>query len=104
MERSVRLKPSVGVTRQAASLGPPLLHLPDAADAMLAEKRDPRRPGALAKASSLVERLVQQAPASAPGLKTDHADLVSRALAILAEEAATWQAREGAKPATRSIR
>jgi len=92
------------VARQAASVAPPLLHLPSAADAMLAEKRNPRRPGALPKASDLVDRLFQQAPVSAPGLIRDHADLVSHALAILAEEAATWQARECAKPATRSIR
>src|SRR5262249_1167299 len=104
MGRTAQSKPVAGVARQTALLALPLSHVASAVEATLAEKRHPHRAGAFPKASLVVDRLLQQAPAPAPGPTGDHADLVSRALAILAEEATTWQAREGAKTATRSNR
>jgi hypothetical protein len=70
----------------------------------LGPQYDSRRSGAPRNASRSGDPSAQQAPPPAPLLMTDPGDLVARALAILAEEDETWQARWSLNLAPRSIR
>jgi hypothetical protein len=111
MYRGAFLKAAAGEQRPAAG-ALPLPHLPrfiDAAAAQTGAKRerlrgDAHRSGATQNASRFGEPSVEQSPPSALGVMADPGDLVARALAILADEDETWQARQGANLARRSIR
>jgi hypothetical protein len=116
MDRSALLKAAVGDQRRPALGALPLLHLPGFVDAAAAQtgapqkherfwglRYDARRSGAPQNASRLGAPSEQASP-SAPDPMADPGDLVARALAILAEEDETWQARRDLNLAPRSIR
>jgi hypothetical protein len=102
------LKPAAGDRRQPAALE--LSGLPRfeaaAAQTGASEKREPSRGGAeqSTRRNAIGGPPVNRSTASVPSIIANPADLVARALAILAEEDETWRARRGPYLAPRSIR
>jgi hypothetical protein len=93
MNRRTLLNGAAGVLRQPTTGALPLAHALDFVGA--AAGKTPQ------SASRFGQPLAQPLP---PVLMTDPADLVARALEILAEEDAAWQARQGLNRPARSIR
>jgi hypothetical protein len=90
MDRDAFLKAAAGTQRAMGTLSPS--PLPGSADAGLRQARD-------------AQRAVGQAMPFAPNAGiTDPADLVARALAILAEENELWQTRRAGSPSPRGSR
>lgn len=97
MDRTTHLRG--GDQGQAAPTSSSLTDLPGfVIDAAAPQASDPRRLMTLQNASR------HGVPPSAHGSAADPGALVARALAILAQEAEIWKAREGAKLAPRSVR
>ena len=93
MNRRTLLNGAAGVLRQPTTGALPLAHVPDFVGAAAGQS-----PQSVARFG---QPLAQPLP---PVLMTDPADLVARALEILAEEDAAWQARRGLNRPARSIR
>jgi hypothetical protein len=96
MNRRTLLNGTAGVLRQPTTGALPLADVPDFVGA--AAGQTPQ------SALRFGQLLAQQAQPAPPPLITDPADLVARALEILAEEDAAWQARRGLNRPARSIR
>jgi hypothetical protein len=93
MNRRALLNGAAGVLRQPTTGALPLSHLPDFVGA--AAGQTPQSASRFGQSS---------AQTALPLPTTDPADLVARALEILAEENDAWQARQGLNRPPRSIR
>jgi hypothetical protein len=102
MYRSAFLQTAAGDQRQPAPGVLPLSHLPGFVDAAAAQVGNALRSVTPANASPGAERLARQVPGWC--ISAEPGDLVARALAILAEDAETRQARGCANVSLRSIR
>ncbi len=80
----------------------PFTRLPGCFDVVSASRCPTRRLGEMA--SRIGSASMPQARPSAASVSADPSDLVTRALAILAEESGKWEARRGSNPAPLSTR
>ncbi len=93
MNRKALLNDPAGISRQPATEALPFAHLPDFVGAAAVQTH-----------RSALNFEQHSAQPALPLLMTDPADLVVRALEILAEENDAWRARRGLNRPPRSIR
>ena len=82
----------------------PFTRLPGCFDVVSASRCPTRPLGEMQDASRIGSASMPQARPSAASVSADPSDLVTRALAILAEESGKWEARRGSNPAPLSTR
>jgi hypothetical protein len=82
----------------------PFTRLPGFLDVVYASRCPTRRLGEMQDVLRIGPATMPQAQPSAASVSADPSDLVTRALAILAEESEKWKARRGANPAPLSTR
>lgn len=93
-----------GYDRKSNPEALPFTRLPGCLDVVYASGRPTRRLGEMQDASRIGPASMPRAQPSAASVSADPSDLVTRALAILAEESGKWEARRGANPAPLSTR